>query len=508
MEKIFKKSLALVLSAALCLTAFVGCLTVSAADETTTPIYEMVGAEGKAGETVTVTAKLQNIEGICAHHVKFTFAKELTVVSMHDVTRDKPVKFDTDVAEGENFQFKKSIDTNTGVTTVEDVNILNFVKSDNTYDEHTPSLTLTFSVKIADGTADGNYAVNVTATAADQGEAWVNTIDFRNSNVVVKNTVAPVEPVVDENIALVNSYVQVNASLNFVLMLDKTTVQSYAKHEVEFSRVGFNSTYMKTDFSELQTTPATSYGKSEYYMFSGIGMYELNMPLKATVKCYDANENYVAYRIFEFNMIEMLKSIYDNSSTAASLKATVADLVIMATEAQKYFAKEGNDLYSVALPTTIFDPTSTTVFDGDELTKLVEVNPNGAANLGASLKGNPSTYWIISNLGSYDRSKLSFEVSYTNGLNNQLVSETINGSDMVKYGNNYYWVFNKIAFYDLDKPVTGKVYYDGGTEPVLTISTTVENYISEHYNDTNNTQVPLLIAMAKFSKSARAHFIK
>ena len=49
MEKIFKKSLALVLSAALCLTALVGCLTVSAADETTTPIYEMVGAEGKAG---------------------------------------------------------------------------------------------------------------------------------------------------------------------------------------------------------------------------------------------------------------------------------------------------------------------------------------------------------------------------------------------------------------------------------------------------------------------------
>lgn len=37
MEKIFKKSLALVLSAALCLTALVGCLTVSAAAETTTP---------------------------------------------------------------------------------------------------------------------------------------------------------------------------------------------------------------------------------------------------------------------------------------------------------------------------------------------------------------------------------------------------------------------------------------------------------------------------------------
>ena len=191
MEKIFKKSLALVLSAALCLTALVGCLTVSAADETTNPIYEMVGAEGKAGETVTVTAKLQNIEGICAHHVKFTFAKELTVKSMYDVTRDKPVKFDTDVAEGENFQFKKSIDKDTGVTTVEDVNILNFVKSDNTYDEYTPSLELTFTVEIADGTADGNYAVNVTATAADQGEAWVETIDFRPANVVVKNTVVP-----------------------------------------------------------------------------------------------------------------------------------------------------------------------------------------------------------------------------------------------------------------------------------------------------------------------------
>ena len=43
MEKIFKKSLALILSAALCLTALVGCLTVSAAEgDTTKPVYGKV----------------------------------------------------------------------------------------------------------------------------------------------------------------------------------------------------------------------------------------------------------------------------------------------------------------------------------------------------------------------------------------------------------------------------------------------------------------------------------
>ena len=292
MEKIFKKSLALVLSAALCLTAFVGCLTVSAADETTTPIYEMVGAEGKAGETVTVTAKLQNIEGICAHHVKFTFAKELTVVSMHDVTRDKPVKFDTDVAEGENFQFKKSIDTNTGVTTVEDVNILNFVKSDNTYDEHTPSLTLTFSVKIADGTADGNYAVNVTATAADQGEAWVNTIDFRNSNVVVKNTVAPV---LDANIKI-DRYISVTATLGITYFVTNSQVADYDHIAVEVVPQKYDSNYNEIEGETKVITDFAAAGKTrKYAAYNGISMNELGLNVSARLLCYDAENNLVAY---------------------------------------------------------------------------------------------------------------------------------------------------------------------------------------------------------------------
>ena len=67
MEKIFKKSLALILSAALCLTALVGCLTVSAAEgDTTKPVYSVGSVEGAAGAEVEVVASFSEISNVCA----------------------------------------------------------------------------------------------------------------------------------------------------------------------------------------------------------------------------------------------------------------------------------------------------------------------------------------------------------------------------------------------------------------------------------------------------------
>lgn len=506
MEKIFKKSLALILSAALCLTALVGCLTVSAADETTTPIYEMVGAEGKAGETVTVTAKLQNIEGICAHHVKFTFAKELTVVSMYDVTRDKPVKFDTDVAEGENFQFKKSIDTNTGVTTVADVNILNFVKSDNTYDEHTPSLTLTFSVKIADGTADGNYAVNVTATAADQGEAWVNTIDFRNSNVVVKNTVAPV---LDANIKI-DRYISVTATLGITYFVTNSQVADYDHIAVEVVPQKYDSNYNEIEGETKVITDFAAAGKTrKYAAYNGISMNELGLNVSARLLCYDAENNLVAYsETYNDSPASLLKAIYASSNNI-TFKTAVTDMLNMGAEAQKYFGslKTGSDLSKATLINDGFDQTYATA----ELDTLNDVNETKIADnapisnkliTSVGLGGAPSVAYLIANGSTLDKSKLEMRVSYHSNYSNEDVTDTVTGSAWATAGKYLTYSFTKTALYDGNKTVTAEIYYDGAL--VLTNQYSVESYIAA--NQSNATMGSALVAIAKFGKSCRAYF--
>ena len=83
MEKIFKKSLALVLSAALCLTALIGCLTVSA-EGTSDPTYVIENVTGAPGETVQVEAKLTNIAAVCAHLLDIVFPADFTVNGVTD----------------------------------------------------------------------------------------------------------------------------------------------------------------------------------------------------------------------------------------------------------------------------------------------------------------------------------------------------------------------------------------------------------------------------------------
>lgn len=92
MEKIFKKSLAIMVSAAICLTALIGCLTVSA--ERGEGTITVGTAEAKAGESVTVPVELkytssqENGLGIAAalFDVKF----DTNVLTITKIEREDP----------------------------------------------------------------------------------------------------------------------------------------------------------------------------------------------------------------------------------------------------------------------------------------------------------------------------------------------------------------------------------------------------------------------------------
>ncbi len=506
MEKIFKKSLALVLSAALCLTALVGCLTVSAADETTNPIYEMVGAEGKAGETVTVTAKLQNIEGICAHHVKFTFAKELTVVSMYDVTRGRQVKFDTDVLEGENFQFKKSIDTNTGVTTVEDVNILNFVKSDNTYDEHTPSLTLTFNVKIADGTADGNYAVNVTATAAEQSEAWVNTIDFRNSNVVVKNTVEPIEP---ETINLTFRHtLSLKSNIRIAIVPTLTDEFKNAKSVYAITQ------QTKLDNSNVPYTYTSEpfYAEANGYFYYG-DMLAYEMPYEVSTVIYACDEDgNVIYKsnVDTYSVVQYVANQFMNPKSTDELKTVLANLLNYGAAAQNYANYNTDNLVN-----TIGDFEST--YGTANISNLVEQyqtvgdpNMNSVANStgdqsielrnSLSLKSAVEVVWAIPKSAVDGKENIKLVVNY----NGKDYTYTVSG--FKSFNSSYYGLyFDKVIAADFNKTLTA-VLYEGDVAISKTRIYSIESYCKNKENDSDVSLANVCKAIMKYGNSVDAYF--
>ena len=70
-------------SAAICLTALIGCLSVSAANGDA-PAYTVATVEGKKGETVDVNVTGTDLTEICGQSVNIIFAEGLEIIKVHD----------------------------------------------------------------------------------------------------------------------------------------------------------------------------------------------------------------------------------------------------------------------------------------------------------------------------------------------------------------------------------------------------------------------------------------
>lgn len=505
MKKIFKKSLAIMVSAAICLTALIGCLSVSAANGEA-PVYTVATVEGKKGETVDVNVTGADLTEICGQDLSIIFAAGLTIGTVHDNITNDDLVCDPD---GDGMQYNVIVNDD-GTNTLKMVDIINFPEYTGSPELVTGKFDVTISVTIpADAAAGTEYPITIDESQfADYDEAWVEP-DLTNGKITVVEDA--VEPVLDENIDLSGSYASISAEINLVIVLNKTTVTAdYAEYELEIVRNTFNNQYMYQKLTDELKEANTSYGARYYYVYAGIGMYEMNLPITVTAKALDAEGNVVAYNTVEFNIVDMLKTVYNNDSTSVTMKATIVDLLYLGTEAQKYFGKDGTDLAAVAFPTDGFDVESTTEFNPEELSTVESVVAEEAyadadCSLNLNIAKNPGVYYIINGIAGLDASKVTVEATYTNGLNGEEVTDvkSITDPSIPSYAGKYYYVFNQIAFYDLDKTVKMTVRYNG--ETVLTTEFTVETYISKNY--THQTQGDLLVAMAKFSKSARINFI-
>lgn len=180
MEKIFKKSLALILSAALCLTALVGCLTVSAAEgDNTKPVYSVNSVEGAAGAEVKVVANFSEISNVCAHHVIFTFPAGLEVKAVKKADGTPYTPFNND---GDRFDYKLDVAEDDS-TKVQFVDFVNWAADGLS----TSDMSIHFTVKIAaDAAANTEYPVTIAVQAADQEAVDLLDVTCTDGKVTVK----------------------------------------------------------------------------------------------------------------------------------------------------------------------------------------------------------------------------------------------------------------------------------------------------------------------------------
>lgn len=191
MQKIFKKSLALAVSAALCLTAFIGCLSVNAVGATTEPAqsYVVEKVEGIPGETVLINVKGSNLITICGQSLDVKLPVGLTVNRLL-----KPDKTTELIAIGteDGGDYNKVVSEKG--TTLKFVDIINFPAYSDTPAIETATFEFYIEAVILEDAAVGTvYDITLEGQFADYGEKWIETTTITNGSVTVKSAEVPCE---------------------------------------------------------------------------------------------------------------------------------------------------------------------------------------------------------------------------------------------------------------------------------------------------------------------------
>lgn len=157
-------------SAAICLTALIGCLSVSAANGEA-PVYTVATVEGKKGETVDVNVTGADLTEICGQDLSIIFAAGLTIGTVHDNITNDDLVCDPD---GDGMQYNVIVNDD-GTNTLKMVDIINFPEYTGSPELVTGTFDVTISVTIpADAAAGTEYPITIDESQfADYDEAWV-----------------------------------------------------------------------------------------------------------------------------------------------------------------------------------------------------------------------------------------------------------------------------------------------------------------------------------------------
>lgn len=519
MEKIFKKSLALVLSAALCLTALLGCLTVSAEGTAAKPTYALNAVEGKPGDTVTVTADITNVSEVCAHLIDIVFPTDLTLGKVTDSLGNTYLSYEAWVAAGSNSEtpYYNPVAKTDGnhVCLVE---FINWPSGDDAIS--TTSMKFFFECTIPTGATAGTvYTLTPTVQAGKyDDDTKLMDVALTPGKITVK--AASTDAVLDDTITI-STAINISETINTRIVVSKE-IAKYADYELIVSRkkaylIDSSSGYGLTEvqnfvYGKDKAYTTTSDGRG-VFLYNELGMYELGIDMSIMVKCYDKDGNYVAYsNSATTNVGKLAYGLYSATNASAKNKNIAIDIAKLGDKAQAYMVN-GKDceLATIVSPITYFpeDATEGAVFNVDNLdkTNIPESNVEGATvTPNVNLSSNPAICFLAAGVGTYDVNDLRLVIDYTNAKNGSDCGVEIAGTNLLTAGSGtntrYYTLFNKIALYDSNVPVKATIY--SGTTKLASLEYSIEAYVNANWSNARMGEV--LKAVANLGTSARAYF--
>lgn len=485
MKKILQKSLASMVSAALCLTAFVSCLTVSATRGT--GAFTVESPSAKPGESVTVPVVItsnDDSEGIAAAIFDLTFNTNVltpTAVAAPSTELD----YGADYRSNDGVGIYVDVDAETGLGTMR---VLAFLKDSKA--APVPEMTANITFTVAAEAAVGATPITLTnAQACDYGTADSNGIyasdeDFIDMTIVngaVTVTSATTEPVLDPSLKDTLNGTSMTISnkfgIYFKLYLASVDYDDFefvvTKKEVEGANYSYTgNTISKTFTSADNDQPAYTPYHLYYFNYSEVGMYEMCLDVTYTLYII---KNGVKVSYFTFDPISLAnvanayytQKVAENDLTTAAI---VADILNLATAAKNHFATIGNSGSNVLASI----PDVNTGIDQSLASKYgtlseIEGTRDAAITTSLQLLATPSFWYKFYDASCTTPADMTFTASYYSKATDETISRTVNGADMdsaenayASYGM-YYFSFDKIALYDCDKTITLTVANTNGS---------------------------------------------
>lgn len=531
MEKIFKKSLALVLSAALCLTALIGCLTVSAEGASATVTVGTVEVNSdatKATVPVTITA---TGDGIAA--AMFELKVDTTKINLSGLWEDIATNIKT---ESDSIGINVSV-SNDGdnVTTVASEDVYRFIVEgvDPTSGENVSikqftnaSFDLTFN--IASGVTGENaieFVNDMHAQACNAGKFNIETGKFdgsdealvpltgTNGKVTVKDDTVYEDPnlkIRSAGITIANGF-----ALNFKVRKTMETSLGYTDTYLVFQKPRYDTegnltgTVTTTVTADLRTEDSTN-RENYVYTLSGIQPQELGTEVTATI--YGTKDGHVytgvtvTYSVLKF-ATNQIKSTKTDEKTN-NLKIACADMINFAGAIQRYGkyntanpiedkatellgSDSWKDLATKSITRDLVNSTKNTALAG----ATVRVRSAGiifedkvvlyfnCADLGVATLANPENYYLHATYNSVTGEANEFDLEI--GSNYQAKLDTLYSTELGTV----------VTVYMIDKAT--------GAQVSNTIEYSIESFIKNNLTNANHGEC--CETLCKYGDSVRKY---
>ena len=540
MKKIFKKSLAIMVSAAICLTALIGCLSVSAATRGE-GTFTVGSDSGKPGESVTVPIELKYTSGGEGMGI---------AASLFDVSYNTDALTITDIAAGEDATYTPDLGGVPGGEGVppQDIYTVEYRSNGETisvvddavrilampaYNETVPadsetvltSMTVKLTFRIKDGAAAQDYAITITKQqTCDYGQATPNEfggftyaddeefIDMTITNgkiTVVED--APTEPVPDENLKIRSAAIVLENgfALNFNVrtsVIDGTYTDPY----IVFKKAiyGSEGTIESYETSTVQFASATLSGENYVFNLSGILPQEIGSNIIATI--YGTKDGVLCEgATVEYSVLTFATNQLKSATATQNMKKALADMLYYGAEVQKLSNYNIQNLVTDKA-TEIIGNDSWTEFVSASIDRELVNSQSNQALEGATVKIRSAALTLE------DKVIVNFNCAE---LDNSIINNAENYILRVVYNNNYgsettYDIaidpttgiasLDKLISTEMSLPITATII-DISTQQAVsnTVTYSIETYIRN--NISNPTYGAICEALIKYGDSVKLY---